>query len=273
MSVKIGHASIDENRKAKGGASGDQTKKEVCTRTWYNKPWTSVIRPKDGSVAEKVAKAMEQACANDNIGYDQGQRTTLYTLAKANNWDLSKITTACECDCSSLVAVCVNAAGVSVSKDIYTGNELAALRATGKFDVYTAAQYVGSDAYLKRGDILLGAGHTAIVLSNGVNAGAQSTSNTQTQVNVSVGTQKATDAARYFDKTLAGTYKVTASSLNVRNGAGVTKKIMTSIPKGTAVKNYGYYSTTLGVKWLYVQFTYKGVTYSGFTSSKYLKKD
>lgn len=167
MSVKIGHASLDENRKARGGAAGDQTKKEVCIINWYNKPWTTVIRPKDSKVAEKIAFAMEQACANDKIGYDQTQRTTLYAQAKAHNWDLSKITTACECDCSSLVAVCVNAAGVSVSKDIYTGNQMAALKTTGKFDVYTDAKYVGGSKYLKRGDILLGDGHTAIVLSDG----------------------------------------------------------------------------------------------------------
>lgn len=191
MSVKIGHASIDENRKAKGGAAGDQTKKEVCTRTWYSYPWTSVIRPKDSAAAEKIAKAMEQACANDNIGYDQGQRTTLYTQAKAKNWDLSQIVTACECDCSSLVAVCVNAAGISVSKDIYTGNEKSALNATGKFDIYTSSQYTAKDSYLKRGDILLGNGHTAIVLSNGDNAATQSPTTTQqataTQTTTSTG--------------------------------------------------------------------------------------
>ena len=174
MSVKIGHASIDENNKAKGGNAGDQTKKEVCIRTWYNKPWTAVIRPKDSSAAERIATAMEQACANDKIGYDQNQRTTLYTQAKAVNWDLSKITTACECDCSSLVAVCVNAAGIPVSKDIYTGNELSSLKATGKFDVYTTSQYISSDTYLKRGDILLGSGHTAIVLSDGTGSSNKS---------------------------------------------------------------------------------------------------
>lgn len=188
MSIKIGHASIDENRKAKGGNAGDQTQKEVCTRTWYNKPWTSVIRPKDSTVAEKIAKAMEQACANDKIGYDQNQRTTLYTQAKANNWDLSKITTACECDCSSLVAVCVNAAGISVSKDIYTGNEKAALNATGKFTVYTDSKYTGSDNYLKRGDILLGSGHTAIVLSNGAYSVADTPVSTSTSAPVSTTT-------------------------------------------------------------------------------------
>lgn len=84
--------------------------------------------------------------------------------------------------------------------------------------------------------------------------------------------QKATDAAKSFLKSLEGTYKVTASSLNVRNGAGTTKKKMVAIPKGTKVKCYGYYTSVLGTKWLYIQFTYNKVTYTGFASSKYLKK-
>ncbi|MBO5743455.1 MAG: hypothetical protein J6R68_04150 [Clostridia bacterium] len=167
MSVKIGHASIDENKKAHGGKAGDQTGKEVFTRSWYSHPWVYVIRAKDSKAREKIAKAMEQACANNNIGYDQYQRTTLFTLAKEKAWDISKVATKCECDCSSLVAVCVNAAGISVSKDIYTGNQKSALANTGKFDIYTDAKYTKSDAYLMRGDILLGNGHTAIVLSNG----------------------------------------------------------------------------------------------------------
>lgn len=167
MSVYIGHASIDERGKAKGGAAGDQTLKEVYKRTWYSKPWHTVFRPKSATVAEKIAKAMEQACANNNIGYDQNQRTTLYTLAKAKGWDISKVTTKCETDCSALVAVCCNAAGVTVSKDMYTGNETAVLKGTGKFNILTDSVYTKNSSYLKRGDILLGNGHTAIVLSNG----------------------------------------------------------------------------------------------------------
>lgn len=270
MAVKIGHASIDENRSAKGGTAGDQTAKEVCTRNWYNKPWSCVIRPKDSAKAEKIAKAMEQACANDKIGYDQNQRTTLYTQAKAVNWDLSKITTACECDCSSLVAVCVNAAGIAVSKDIYTGNEKTALANTGGFTVLTDSKYISKPDNLKRGDILLGAGHTAIVLTDGDGVSAPVSASPTTDK--ATAEKKATDSARNFLKTLAGTYKVTASALNVRNGAGITKKIMVAIPKGTAVKCYGYYTAVLGTKWLYVQFTYNGVKYTGFASSKYLKK-
>ena len=186
MSVTIGHASLDERSKISGGTAGDQTKKEVCTRSWYNKPWTTVIRPTSSAVAEKIAVAMEQACANDKIGYDQQQRTTLYTQAKAVNWDLSKITTTCECDCSSLVAVCVNAAGIAVSKDIYTGNEKAALMATGKFTTYTSSEYISGTEYLKRGDILLSSGHTAVVLSDGSKATGSTTNKNATTTKKSV---------------------------------------------------------------------------------------
>lgn len=90
--------------------------------------------------------------------------------------------------------------------------------------------------------------------------------------NSGTGSQKATDSAKSYDKTLAGTYKVTASSLNIRNGAGTTKKIMTAIPQGVAVKCYGYYTPLSGVKWLYIQVTHGGVTYTGFASQKYLAK-
>lgn len=82
----------------------------------------------------------------------------------------------------------------------------------------------------------------------------------------------ATDYAQELNKALAGTYEVTASLLNVRHGAGTNKKVMCVIPDGTKVKNYGYYTTVKGVKWLYIQFTYKGVTYTGFASSQYLYK-
>lgn len=170
MGVMIGHASIDENGKARGGVAGDQTKREVCTRTWYSKGWNKVIRAKDSNIAEKIAKAMESACANDNIGYDQNQRTTLFVQAQSKKWDISKITTKCETDCSALVSVCVNASGVPVSKDIYTGNEANALKETGKFEVLTDSKYLTTDKNLKRGDILLKEGsHTAIVLTNGEN--------------------------------------------------------------------------------------------------------
>lgn len=41
---KIVHASINEKGKTTGGKSGDQTGKEICIRSYYNKPWTYVLR-------------------------------------------------------------------------------------------------------------------------------------------------------------------------------------------------------------------------------------
>ena len=169
MSVKIGHASIDERGRASGGKAGDQTGKEVCTRTWYDKGWNKVIRPKSEEVAKKLVKAMKDACKNNNIGYDQSQRHTLYELAKAKKWDLAAVNQKCETDCSALVAVCVNAAGVKVPGTIYTGNQAEVLKETGQFDILTDAKYTRSDKLLKPGDILLKEGsHTAIVLSRDI---------------------------------------------------------------------------------------------------------
>lgn len=74
------------------------------------------------------------------------------------------------------------------------------------------------------------------------------------------------------DKSLAGTYKTTAANLKCRNDAGTSHKILCSIPLGTEVKCYGYYSMVGSSKWLYVQFTLDSIQYTGFVSGRYLKK-
>lgn len=83
--------------------------------------------------------------------------------------------------------------------------------------------------------------------------------------------KKATNYAKSKLSSLKGTY-ITTNNLNIRNGAGINHAIMVTIPKGTKVKCYGYYTSVSNVKWLYVEFTYKGITYAGFASSEYLKK-
>lgn len=79
------------------------------------------------------------------------------------------------------------------------------------------------------------------------------------------------EAARYIDKALAGAYRTTAN-LNLRAGAGTGKAILTTIPKGGTVRNYGYYNVVDGKKWLYVQYSAGGKTYTGYCSMTYLKK-
>lgn len=166
--VYIGHAVSNENGKVSGGKAGDQTSSEVLIQEWYVRPggWTHVLRAKNKADAEKIAKAVEQACKNNHVGYDQKNRTTLFFEAKNNGWNIDKITSDCACDCSSLVAVAVNVAGIEISKDMYTGNELEVLKGTKKFSVFTQKKYLTSSSDLERGDILLGDGHTAVVLGD-----------------------------------------------------------------------------------------------------------
>lgn len=77
--------------------------------------------------------------------------------------------------------------------------------------------------------------------------------------------------AKSKDSSLSGTY-VTTANLYCRNDAGTNKKALCLIPKGTKVINFSYFTTFDGVKWLLIQFTLDGVRYTGFSSSKYLKK-
>ena len=347
MAVLIGHASISEKGTIEG-VKGDSTGKEVCTRTWYSKPWSYMAIHPDPDVRERHARAIEQACANNNIGYGQSDRNTLNTQAKAVEYDLSKIKTKCNCDCSSLqnvAAVASGAPGVSYGSNGWTTSSmLAALKAAG-YKIITAS-YLTSSAYCVRGAIYVKAGsHTVCGLSNGskasqtlAKAGASGSAssgagesrilkrgmtgedvrdmqqnliaagygcgpdgadgdfgaNTEAalksfqadhglEVDGEYGplskaklegaggsTGGKAEAAKSFDKSLAGTYIVNTKTdpLTLRAGAGTSKKRLTSMPKGAKVQCYGYYTKVGSVKWLYV--IYDGVT--GFASGEYLKK-
>lgn len=258
MSVIIGHASIDENGKAYNGTAGDQTAKEVCTRTWYHKSWDVVLRCTDAKMAEKMAVACEQACANNKIGYDQYQRNTLYTQAQKVNFDLSKITTACECDCSSLVCICAIAAGIPASA-LYIGGNMRTTRnmrdafaKTGKFQVLTNSKYLTSDAYLKRGDIIVNEGsHTVMVLSNGSNA--------------TITPSKIESNKTYVGKGI-GT-AIALCSMNVRTDSNTNSSILSTISKGTSVEvleklSNGWYK----IAW---SATSTGYAYVSNASNKY----
>lgn len=174
MAVKVGSARIDENGKTHGGKAGDQNGKEVSTQAWYKhkKGWR-VLRCKDAGKAEAIARAMQAACDNANIGYDQYQRDTLYNLAKTVDFDPGMVKTPCETDCSALVRVCCAYAGVMVG-NMRTTNEAKILLASGEFTELKGAKYTDQSAYLRRGDILVTRtqGHTVVVLSNGSRAEA-----------------------------------------------------------------------------------------------------
>lgn len=170
--VYVGEAIKDEKNNARGGEPGDQTGNEVCIREWRLNPkgWR-VLRAKDPLVAEKIAWDAKAAAANPHIGYDQGDRRTLYDVAKMCGFNCADITTPCECDCSSLVQVCVLYAGVKIG-NFNTASEAKALLKTGAFVELTEEKYTESPDFLRTGDVLITRtkGHTCVVLNDGPKA-------------------------------------------------------------------------------------------------------
>lgn len=169
MTVYIGNAVGDEHGNAYGGEPGNQSGKELRIQPWYkNKKGWRVFRPKSYEVAQKLAHDMRAACNNPNIGYDQKQRNTLYNVAQRFGFDCKEVDEPCECDCSSLVRVCLAYAGIMLS-NFNTATEPAKLINSGQFDELTGIEVTDTPDYLRTGDILVTAvkGHTAIVLNNG----------------------------------------------------------------------------------------------------------
>lgn len=288
MSILIGHASIDENGRASGGQSGDQTGKEVCIRSWYAGDWNAILRPRSAAVAEKMAATCEILCKGNLVGYDQYQRNTLWDELEKVGWDAARLRTKCETDCSAFMTACARCAGVAVPRVALGGGKYntpvtwtmcTAFSGTGAFETLTEAKYMSSDKYLKRGDILVReSGHTAMVLGNGMQAGKDTvkpTAGAAAEKVTSPVTKEvnAKEPATAFDRFMTGAYTVIpAGGSYIRGGAGVLKTGLVLLPKGTTVWNYGYYTLSDGVRWLYVQCTYKGVSYTGFISERYLTK-
>lgn len=159
--VKIGQAAIDENGRITGGSAGDQTKKEVRETEYDKQQWTAVYRCKDVDKAGLIADAMKQACKNDNIGYSQSDRYSMY-LEMMKTGNISKISTLCNTDCSQLVASCCIIAGITVTKFMSTSDEDKVLMGTGMFEKYVDSEHL-SGGKLRAGDIMFRPGHTAII--------------------------------------------------------------------------------------------------------------
>lgn len=167
MAVLCGWASQSEY-KSVTGVAGDQPGWEVKTGNWYYFGQNVVLRFKSRTEAAKAARICEALCRNKHVGYDQNQRTTLFSEMRRVGWDPAKITKNCETDCSAMIAVILNAIGIRVSKDIYTGNMVKAIMDTGKFSKFTGATYCKQDKYCRYGDIIVNeSSHVIMALQDG----------------------------------------------------------------------------------------------------------
>jgi len=168
--VYVGSARSDEKGKAYGGKAGDQKNGlEVSTQAWYkhSKGWR-VFRAKDPAKAKKMAEAMRIICADDNVGYDQHQRLTLYQFLETNGFNIFEIDKNVETDCSALVRVCAKYAGIDLP-NFNTSSEAKALLSSGEFIEMIGTKYTDRSDWLGEGDVLntRSKGHTAIVLNSG----------------------------------------------------------------------------------------------------------
>lgn len=258
--VKIGHARYSEKGNAEG-KKGDQTGNEVSVSEWYDGNWVSVYRPQRDTVAFRIANTMQAATENDNIGYGQSDRLSLMKAAEQCNFELEKISEPVNCDCSSLVAVCCNAAGVGVPFSMTTRSMDISLMGTGEFIRLKDSRYLKTPDYLKRGDILRKNGHTCVVLTNG----SKYTDEYEIHSNPVI-------YADNKNEDLRGVYE-TNTELYLRLGAGQGFQAVSILGHNQRVFCYGNYSYDANGKvWLYVD-TYKdGKKLTGFCSYKFLVK-
>lgn len=147
----ISNSGHDENGKYNGGKTGDQTGGEWSIINWYNRPWKCVLRHPSAKVRGMIADLAEKAAKNNNIGYDQGQRTTYWTQLEKAGYDPDAIKTKCEADCSAGVMSNVKAAGHLLNDDKLKSVTLTSthymreiLKKAG-FEVLTESKYLTSD--------------------------------------------------------------------------------------------------------------------------------
>lgn len=163
----IANSGKDENGAYHGGKAGDQSGHEAELKKWYNRPWTVVLRYPNQAVALKIAELSIAMCLNDNVGYDQDQRGTYWQQLKAAGYDPSKITTACEEDCTAGVSANVKGAGALMgikaleNLPLCTSRNMKQEFTKAGFVALTASMYRTSPDYLLPGDILLYESHHA----------------------------------------------------------------------------------------------------------------
>lgn len=221
----------------------------------------------------KAVTWMESIAADDSHGYSQLQR---------NGPDY---------DCSSFVGTALANAGFAVSPYSTTRNLEEQLTRSG---------FKKCGKPWKRGDIHLAAGHHVTMSTDATHIVHASQSETggiygktgdQTGKEICVRSyydlpydntvhyryggnakdQKAVerklkiDSAKSFDKAIAGCY-VTVDRYNLRTGAD--KNIILTMPAGTSVRNYGYFTGD----WYLVKAVINGIVYTGFVAKEGLKR-
>lgn len=228
------------------------------------------------SKIENAVTWAEQIAADDRHGYSQVHR---------NSPDY---------DCSSFVGTALEKAGFPVSIYSTTRNLGEQLENAG---------FVKATKPWRRGDIHLAAGHHVTMsvnsshivhASQSENGGVDGQTGDQTGKEICVRSyydlpylnvvhyryagsenekpQKIessikAESARSFDRKIAGAYH-THDRYNLRVGAGMDKTVILTLPTGTGVRNYGYYTG----EWYLVKAVVNGIVYTGYVAKEGLTR-
>ena len=216
----------------------------------------------------------EQIAADDRHGYSQVHRDSP------------------DYDCSSFVGTALSKAGFAVSKYSTTRNLESQLIKCG---------FKKCQAPWKRGDIHLAAGHHVTMstdashivhASQSENGGIDGKTGDQTGREICIRTyynlpysnlvhyryggtansqietsEHRAEPARSFDRKIAGAYH-TNDRYNLRVGAGMNKRVILTLPSGTGVRNYGYYTG----EWYLVKAVVNGYVYTGYIAKEGLTR-
>lgn len=229
------------------------------------------------SKIENAVAWAEQIAADDRHGYSQVHR---------NSPDY---------DCSSFVGTALANAGFPVSQYSTTRNLGGQLEKAG---------FVKCGKPWKRGDIHLAAGHHVTMsvdenrivhASQSENGGIDGQTGDQTGKEICVRSYYGlpygntvhyryagaadekphnvmescvkAESARSFDRRIAGAYH-TNDRYNLRVGAGMDKTVILTLPTGTSVRNYGYYTN----EWYLVKAVVNGTVYTGYVAKEGLNR-
>lgn len=228
--IVIGSARINEKGTSTGGLPGDQTGKEVSTQNFYNhsKGWR-VFRAVEPGMRELIAVAMQRACDNMQVGYDQTNRNKLFNVSKIVEFDPGHVAIPVQCDCSALVRVCVAYAGLILPNFTTLTEAKVLIESSAFFEIYCDAwkqQYL-----LERGDILVTKtkGHTAVVLQDGHDMAGSDYANRR-------------QVAPYFDRNVAGVYRaISPTPARYIPRAPYGDNVYKMLDSGDAVRCYGFY--------------------------------
>ena len=220
----IVHASLNEKGGIYGGQSGDQTGKEICVRSYYDRPWDLVLRYPDPVLADEYTKKAEAIAADPSHGYDQLKR-----------WGP-------DFDCSSLVCFVVESVGIPVrtaGHSTFTGNMKAGFTKCGFVIVDTNAPVepvkppsTSDDKIhvVKKGETL-----SAIAKRYGVSIDELMNANKFIKNPNKIYIGDRLTIPTKTEQVYHGKVKTNGDVLNIRAGKGTNYRIIGTLKNGTAV--------------------------------------